>query len=411
MEVVFPDCCGLDIHKNTITACVLLSAGSRKQKHLQRFGTVTSELRSLAAWLHKLGVVQVAMESTGVYWKPIWNILEGQFELCLVNAQHVKNVPGRKTDLKDCEWIAELLQHGLLRASFVPERSLRQLRDLNRYRASLIGERNRVANRIQKVLEDANIKLASVASDVLGQSGRSMLAAMLQGETSAEKLAEMARGQLRKKLPALQLALEGSIQEHHRFWLRQLLDHLNFLEGKIAELEQEIVIRCRPYQEAIQRWDTIPGVDLITACSLVAEIGVRAEQFPSAHHLASWAGLCPGNDESAGKRRSGKTRKGDPWLRTVLCQAAWAASHAKRTYLAAQYHRIAAKRGRKRAIIAVAHSILVIAYILLRRGEVYRELGADYFERLNPTGLTRYLVRRLQRLGHTVTLQPLETDA
>jgi transposase len=406
MEVVFPNCCGLDIHKNTITACVLLSGGSRKQKHLQRFGTVTGELRSLAAWLHKFGVVQVAMESTGVYWKPIWNVLEGEFELCLVNAQHVKNVPGRKTDLKDCEWIAELLQHGLLRASFVPERSLRQLRDLNRYRASLIGERNRVANRIQKVLEDANIKLASVASDVLGQSGRSMLAAMIGGETSAEKLAEMARGQLRKKLPALQLALEGNIQEHHRFWLRQLLDHLNFLEGKIAELEQEIAARCHPYQEVIQRWDTIPGVDLITACSLVAEIGVRAEQFPSAHHLASWAGLCPGNDESAGKRRSGKTRKGDPWLRTVLCQAAWAASHTKRTYLSAQYHRIAAKRGRKRAIIAVAHSILVIAYILLRRGEVYRDLGGDYFERLDPVGLTRYLLRRLQKLGHTVTLQP-----
>jgi len=409
MEVVFPNCCGLDIHKNTITACVLLSAGSRKQKHLHRFGTVTGELRRLAAWLHELGVIQVAMESTGVYWKPIWNILEGEFELFLVNAQHVKNVPGRKTDLKDCEWIAELLQHGLLRASFVPERSFRQLRDLNRYRASLIGERNRVANRIQTVLEDANIKLASVASDVLGQSGRSMLAAMIQGETSAERLAEMARGQLRKKLPALRLALEGSIQEHHRFWLRQLLDHWNFLEGKIAELEQELMIRCSPYQEVIQRWDTIPGVDLITACSLVAEIGVRAEQFPAAHHLASWAGLCPGNDESAGKRRSGKTRKGDPWLRTVLCQAAWAASHTKGTYLSAQYHRIAARRGRKRAIIAVAHSILVIAYTLLRRGEVYRELGGDYFERLNPGGLTRYLVRRLQKLGHTVTLQTHES--
>lgn len=410
MEVVYPRCCGLDIHKDTIAACVLL-AGTGKQKHLQRFGTVTSELRRLAAWLHQLGVIQVAMESTGVYWKPIWNVLEAEFELCLVNAQHIKNVPGRKTDLKDCEWIAQLLQHGLLRASFVPERSLRQLRDLNRYRASLIGERNRVANRIQKVLEDANIKLASVASDVLGQSGRAMLQAMITGETSPEKLAEMARGQLRKKLPALQLALEGSVQEHHRFWLRQLLDHLNFLEQKIADLEQEIEHRCSPYQEALERWDTIPGVDRITACGLVAEIGVRAEQFPSAHHLASWAGLCPGNDESAGKRRSGKTRKGDAWLRTILCQAAWAASHTKRTYLAAQYHRIAAKRGRKRAIIAVAHSILVIAYMLLQRREPYRELGGDYFERLNPVGLTRYLVRRLQRLGHTVTLQPLETDA
>lgn len=411
MEVVYPRCCGLDIHKNTIAACVLLANGSKKQRHLQRFGTVTSELRKLAQWLQEMEVVQVAMESTGVYWKPIWNILESEFELCLVNAQHIKNVPGRKTDLKDCEWIAELLQHGLLRASFVPERSLRQLRDLNRYRASLIGERNRVANRIQKVLEDANIKLASVASDVLGQSGRSMLQAMIAGESSPEKLAAMARGQLRKKRPALQLALEGNVEEHHRFWLQQLLDHLNFLEQKIAELEQEIGQRCDPYREAIERWDTIPGVDRITACSLVAEIGVRAEQFPSAHHLASWAGLCPGNDESAGKRRSGKTRKGDPWLRTVLCQAAWAASHTKRTYLSAQYHRIAAKRGRKRAIVAVAHSILIIAYHLLRRGEVYRDLGGDYFERLNPAGLTRYLVRRLQRLGHTVTLQPLEASS
>jgi transposase len=404
MELLYPRCCGLDVHKKSITACVLLAEGKKRQKVLRRFGTVTAEVRELAAWLASFSVTHVAMESTGVYWKPIWNVLEGQFELLLVNAAHIKNVPGRKTDMKDCEWIAQLLQHGLVRGSFVPDRSTRELRDLNRQRVALIGERNRVANRVQKVLEDANIKLASVASDALGLSGRSMLEAIIKGERDPETLAGLARGVLRRKVDALRLALDGRVTEHHGFCLKQLLAQYDFVNGQIDELEQEIARRSTGMQEAVRLLDTIPGIDQIAARALLAEIGAKMEQFPTAQHCASWAGLCPGNNESAGKRLHGKTRKGSPWLRRVLVQAAWAASHAKDTYLRSQFFRLAARRGKKRALVAVAHTILVIAWHVLKSRSSYHELGGDFFEKRQTEALQRSLVRRLERLGHYVTL-------
>ena len=309
MELLYPYCCGLDVHKKSITACVLLAEGKKRQKFLRRFGTVTAELRELAAWLASFSVTHVAMESTGVYWKPIWNVLEGQLELLLVNAAHIKNVPGRKTDMKDCEWIAQLLQHGLVRGSFVPDRTIRELRDLNRQRVALIGERNRVANRVQKVLEDANIKLASVASDTLGLSGRSMLEAIIKGECDAETLAVLARGLPRRKLDALRLALDGKATPHHRFYLKQLLAQYDFVNGQIDELDQEIARRTADMEEAVRLLDTIPGIDEIAARALLAEIGMKMEQFPSAQHCASWAGLCPGNNESAGKHSTERREK------------------------------------------------------------------------------------------------------
>jgi transposase len=351
------------------------------------------------------------MESTGVYWKPVWNILEGQFEVLLVNAQHIKAVPGRKTDQKDCEWIAELLQHGLLRASFVPDRPVRELRDLTRYRVSLTQEVNRIANRIQKVLEDANIKLASVASDPLGSSGRSMLRAIVGGNENADELAQMSKGILRNKIPELRGALEGRLTDHHRFMLKLLLEQLSSIEATIDKVEQEVEKRMRPFEETVHLLDTIPGVDLVTAWSLLAEIGFNMEQFPSAAHLASWGGLCPGNYESAGKRLSGKSRKGSAALRRCLCQVASVISHQHNNYLSARYRRIAARRGNKRAIFAVAHAVLVIAYHMIKDHKVYKDLGADYFDRRNAERLRRSLVQRLERLGYGVTLETLAQTA
>ena len=405
MQVVHEVCCGLDVHKKGVTACVLWASGRRRQT--RAFGTFTRELLELGDWLRACGVTHVAMESTGVYWKPVWNLLEGQFEVLLVNAQHIKAVPGRKTDQKDSEWIADLLQHGLLRASFVPPTPTRELRDLTRYRASLAQEINRIANRIQKVLEDANIKLASVATDTLGASGRAMLEAISKGEQDRQRLAEMSQGKLRNKIPELQQALEGRVTAHHRFLLRELLDHLYFVESKMRRIEQEIAERLGPYQSEVARLCTIPGVDRVTAWGLVAEIGLNMAQFPDAQHLASWAGLCPGSHESAGKRKSGKIRKGSLWLRRCLCQGSWAVSMQKNNYLSALYRRLAARRGSKRATIAVAHNLLVIAYYILRDKVCYRDLGPDYFDRLNPEGLRRRLTKRLEGLGFKVTLEPL----
>src|SRR5579862_3573475 len=343
MEVVYECCAGLDVHKKSITACVLwaLPKGKKKQEK-RRFATFTQNLLELADWLRECGVTQVAMESTGVYWKPVWNILEGQFEILLVNAQHIKAVPGRKTDQKDSEWIADLLQHGLLKGSFVPPTPTRELRDLTRYRVNLRQECNRIANRIQKVLEDANIKLAAVVSDSLGASGRAMLKAIIEGEHDAQKLSELSKGTLRKKRNELQLALEGRTTAHHRFLLKELIDHLEFVEGKIERLEAEISERMHPYEEQVRHLRTIPGIERITAWGLLAEIGMDMNQFPDAAHLASWAGLCPGNHESAGKRLSGKTRKGSVWLSRHLCQAAWAVSTKKNSYLSAMFRRVAA---------------------------------------------------------------------
>lgn len=408
MDVIYRRCCGLDVHKESVYACVLILENGEKQKQLRRFGTMTRELLELADWLRQLGVTHLAMEATGVYWKPVWNLLEGQLEMVLVNAQHIKKVPGRKTDIKDCEWIADLLQHGLLRGSFVPPQPQRDLRDLTRYRVRLEESKVRVANRIQKVLEDANVKLASVASDVLGVSGRAMLRAMIAGEQDPAALAELARRGLRKKLPELCQALQGNLRDHHRFLLRQLMQELDFLEHQVGEVEARIAELMRPFERAVTLWDSIPGIDRVTAWSLVAEMGTDLKPFHSSRELAAWAGLCPGNNESAGKRKSGAMRKGNRWLRRALSQAAWAAAHTKRTYLAARFHRLCARRGLKRAVVAIAHKLLQIAYWLLQHDCPYRELGGDYFDHLKPEALTRFYLRRLQQLGHTVTLQPAQ---
>jgi len=414
MEVLYSRCCGLDVHKASVSACVLVREGTRTKKTYGRFGTMTHDLNELACWLHELGVTHVAMESTGVYWKPVWNVLEGQFHLLLVNAQHVKNVPGRKTDVKDSEWIAELLQHGLLHPSFVPETRIRDLRDLTRARASLSEEASRIVNRIQKVLEDANVKLASVATNTVGKSGQAMLDALVLGEDDAEKLAELALGHLRAKIPQLRLALEGQVRDHHRFLLERLLMQWRFLLGEIAVIDrrlEQIGGHEPELMAAVARWVTVPGIDRVAAWSLVAEIGVSMTQFPTAAHLASWAGVCPGNHESAGKRLRGTMRKGSPWLRRMACQSAWAAARTKNTYLSAQFRRLASKRGKRRAIMAVAHTILVIGYHLQKNRCHYQDLGGDYFDRLDAVGLKRYLVRRLESLGHKVLLQPQDAIA
>jgi transposase len=375
---------------------------------------MTNDLRVMASCLIEEGVTHVAMESTGVYWKPVWNILEGHFTLVLANAQHVKNVPGRKTDTKDSEWIAELLQHGLLAGSFVPPRLIRDLRDLTRTRATLTQESSRIASRIQKVLEDANIKLASVASDALGKSGQAMLAALIAGQSDPGQLANLALGTLRGKIPQLRRALDGLIRDHHRFLLERLLVQWRFVENETELIDQRLeqIGKEEPeIAEALTRWDTVPGVDRIAAWGLVAEMGINMEQFPSAKHAASWGGVCPGNHESAGKRLGGRTRKGNPWLRRILGQSAWAAARTKNTYMAVQFRRLAAKRGRKRAIVAIGHSLMVTGYYLLRKQCLYQDLGADYFDRTNADRLKRYLVKRLESLGQKVTLEPRETTA
>jgi transposase len=341
----------------------------------------------------------------------VWNLLEGSFELLLANARHIKAVPGRKTDVRDCEWIADLLRHGLLKASFVPDRGARELRELTRYRTSLVRERTAEANRLQKTLEGANIKLAAVATDILGKSGREILAALVAGSTDAAALAQLAKGRLREKLPALERALVGRFGAHQRFLVAQQLAHLDFLDVAIAEVSAEVAERLRPFEAAVLRLDTIPGIGRYVAETLVAEIGMDMSRFPTAAHLASWAGMCPGNNESAGKRRSGKTRKGSPWLRALLVQAAHAAARKRDTYLAAQYHRLAARRGTSKAAIAVGHTILVIAYQLLRRGTEYQDLGPRYFDEHDRQAVERRLVRRLEALGHKVTLEPAHPAA
>lgn len=413
METIHTSCAGLDVHKSTVMACVRRQRGPRRvEQQTRNFGTTTAALLELADWLAEEGVTHVAMESTGVYWKPIWNLLEGLFEMLLVNAQHIKQVPGRKTDVKDAEWIAQLLQHGLLRSSFVPETPQRQLRELTRQRRQLIQTRASVVNRIQKVLEDANIKLASVATDVLGVSGRLMLEAIIAGQDDPETLAEMAKRKLRAKIPELKLALQGRVTDHHRFLLRLLLDELTHLEGLRDRLTNRITeVLPAPFAEAVKRLATIPGIDERAAENILAEIGVDMKQFPQPGQLASWTGMCPGNNESAGKRRSGKTTKGNRWLRATLVQVAWAASHTKNTYLSAQYRRLASRRGKKRALVALGHTILVMIHTLLKNGTTYRELGGDFFDRLDQTRLTRSLVRRLERLGHKVELQPQDSAA
>ncbi len=380
-------------------------------RYKRRFDTTTGQLRELAAWLAEWQVTHVAMEATGVYWKPVWNALEEQFELLLVNPQHLKSIPGKKTDFKDGERIADLLQHGLLRGSFVPPQAIRELRDLTRMRAMLAQERSSVISRIEKTLEDPNLKLGVVASDVVGASGRAMLEAIVKGETDAQKLAGLAKGTLRRKIPQLTLALEGKVTDHHLFMLRQWLDMLDFIDRKIAVLEDQIVEKSRPFEATVRTWMQVPGLRRINAYSLLAEIGADLNQFPTAAQLASWAALCPGNRESAGKQKSGKIRPGNPWLRRTLCEAAWAASRTKKSYFRALYGRLARGRGKNRALIAVAHSLLVTVYSFTMTGQPYQDLGLDYFDRLNKEHLEKSLVKRLEKLGHRVILQPAHAPA
>jgi transposase len=412
MDTLFVNVAGLDVHLKSIQCAVRCQVSGKELHEIRSFGTMTRDLRALADYLQLCGVTHVALEATGVLWKPVWNILEGRFTLLLVNPRHLKKVPGRKTDVSDAEWIAQLLQCGLLRGSFVPPRALRDLRDLTRHRAQLAGEHTRVANRIHKLLEDTNIKLGTVASDILGKSGRAMLRALLAGETDTDKLAEMAQGRLRKKIPELKLALEGHCTEHHRYLLGRLLSHLNYLESQSQQFSARIAHRLDELlpAEARERLDGIPGINRTSIENVLAEIGVDMGVFPDEHQVASWCGICPGNEESAGRRLRSRTRKGNRWLRRALSEAAWAASHVKDSYLAAQFRRLAARRGKKRALLAVGHSLLVIIYHVLKWKVVYQDLGPDYFDRLEPERLRRYLVKRLQKLGYDVTLSPRTFD-
>ncbi len=401
MDILHPCCAGLDLHKEKVVACVRKLHGGTVRQEVRTFRTETNALLEMAYWLTDEGVSHVAMESTGVYWKPVWNLFEGVFEMLLVNAEHIKQVPGRKTDVKDSQWIAELLQHGLLKPSFVPEKPVRQLRDLTRQRVQLIRQKVQVANRIQKTLEDANIKLSSVASDVLGASGRDMLKAIIKGESDPITLAELARQRLRKKIPQLQEALCGEIQDHHRFLLKLLMEQVEFLETQIDKMSARIrEVLPAPFVEAIARLDTIPGIDRKAAENIIVEVGADMERFASAAHLASWVGVCPGNNESAGKRKSGRTTKGNRWLRVVLVQCAWAASRSKGTHLRQLYGRLVGRRGKKRALVAVAHRLLTIVYNVLKKGQVYEEpVQTAPNRQQDKERLKQRLLKRLEKLG------------
>jgi transposase len=406
MRIQYPCCCGLDVHKRSVVACRRVITGDGELLETVRtFGTMTRDLLALLDWLREAAVTHVAMESTGVYWQPIWNLLESHFTLLLVNAQHVKRVPGRKTDVSDAAWLAELLQYGLLAPSFVPERPQRELRELTRYRTTLVQERTAEVNRLQKTLEGANIKLAAVATDLTGKSAREMLAALVAGQADPAELAQMARGRMREKLPQLEQALTGQFGTHHRFLVARQLAHLDHLESLIGELDAEIETRLRPFDTAIERLDAITGVGRRTVEAMLAETGTDLERFPTDKHLASWAGMCPGNHQTGGKRQGGKTRKGNRWLRAALVQAAHAAARAKGTYLAAQYQRLVARRGKKRAAVAVGHSILVIFYHMLRDGTEYRDLGPTYYEERDRQVVIQRMVQRLERLGCNVILE------
>lgn len=413
METLYQRVAGLDVHKNNIVVCVRISTdGSRARVNTRTFATMTDDLLQLSDWLRHEGVTHLAMESTGVLWKPVWNILEGgDWEMLLVNPRELKQVPGRKSDVKDSQWIAQLMACGLLRSSFVPSREQRELRDLTRQRAQLYAEHTRCANRIHKVLQDANIKLSSVATDILGVSGRAMLEALVAGQDDPEKMAELARGTLRKKIPDLKRALQGHVTAHHQFLLSQLLDHLAHLEEQLSCFSDRIESSLRPFldEATMDRLDAIPGINQETIENVVAEIGVDMTQFPTSGHLSSWGGVSPGNEESAGKRKRSRTTKGNVWLKRALCQAAWAAGRKTGSYFQAQYRRLAGRRGKKRAAMAVGHSLLEVIYHLLKDpNSEYQDLGGDYFDKLDPQRLSRHLVKRLESMGFEVTLRPFQ---
>lgn len=412
MDVIFSTCCGLDVHKKSVHACVRKYVGrGRVHQETRKFTTMTRDLLALRDWLITEGVTHVAMESTGVFWKPIYNILEESFTLLLVNAKHVKNVPGRKTDVKDCQWLAQLLQCGLLKPSLVPERMRRELRDLTRHRCKLVGERATVVNRIHKTLEDTNVKLASVATDIMGKSGKDMIRALIEGQTDPEQIAQLARGRLKGKIPELCLALEGHLTDHHKFVLAQLMDHLEYLDRQIGTFSERIEEMMRPFEHAVQCLCTMPGFDRRNAENVLAEIGFDMSRFLSDRHLSNWAGVCPGNNKSAGKTKSSKITAGSAWLRAALVQAAWAASRKKTSYFHVQFRRITARRGQKRAIMAVAHSLLVTIYHMLKNKTNFKDLGNDYFDRLNAHRLVKYHTKRLENLGFAITLTPKECAA
>jgi transposase len=407
VKTIVRRCAALDVHKDSISATARTPRrGGGREQHQAEFGTTTAALLAVRDWLAAHKVTQVAMEATGVYWRPVWAVLEDEFALLLVNARHVKQVPGRKTDLSDSAWLCQLLEAGLLRPSFVPPRQIRALRNLTRYRKAQIAERQREANRLHKMLQDAGIKLDSVATDVLGVSGRAMLGALCEGTRDPDVLADLARGQLRRKIPALREALAGRFRADHALVVGHILAHLEFLDETVASLSAAIEEAMAPFGPELELLQTIPGVGRRTAETIIAECGADMTQFPTAGHLVSWAGLCPGHDESAGKHRSGRTRKGSKWLRVALVEAASAATRTNATYLSAQYRRLKPRRGHGRAIVAIAHSILASAWHMLSTGELYRELGPDYYQRRDPEAAVRRLVRQLEALGQHVTLQP-----
>jgi transposase len=410
MDSLYGSAAGFDIHRRSAYVAVRRAAppAARVVEEVRTFGTRTNDLLRLRDWLGAMGVTHVAMEATGVLWKPLWDLLGGHFTLPLVNPRQLKQVPGRNSDVRDCRWLAQLLRCGLLRGSFVPGRPQRELRDLTRHRAQLRDEHTRVANRVHKVLEDANIKVGAVASDLPGKSGRKRLRALLAGERDPVKLADLAEKKLRQKLPQLRAALVGRFTEHHRFLVGSLPDHLGYLERQLDAFSRRIAECLQPLvsDADVDRLDAVVGVNRCTIENVVAEIGADLGQFASADHLSSWAGVCPGTEKSAGEVQRSRCAPGNRWLKRALTEAAWAASHSKSSYLAAQYHRLAGRRGKKRALLAVAHSLLVIFYHLLKRPVEYRDLGRDYFDRLQPERLRRYLVKRLESLGYDVTLCP-----
>lgn len=405
MRVVHPVCAGMDVHKEDVKVCLVWrdSAGKRCDE-LRTFSTMTRSLSSMREWLESHGCKIIAIESTGNYWKPVFNILEGDFEVMLVNPGHLKYVEGYKTDAKDARWLAELLEHGLLRASFIPPREIRDLRDMTRYRRRLIEERTAEVNRVQKILEDANIKLACVATNVFGVSGRAILNALLEGKLTPEEMAELSKGRLRNKREELAESLVGKFRPHHALLLSRMLEHIDFLDGAIEDCDTTIEGMLRPFVSKIENIDTVTGVDVRAAQDIIAEIGMDMSAFPTHKHLCSWAAMCPGNRESAGKRKSGKTRKGNKWLKSILVQCAHAAGRSRKTHLGAEYGRFAARKGSQRAAIAVGHSILEAIYFVLRDDVTYRELGPDHFDKINKEHVIRHYKRRLEALGLTVQI-------